>query len=227
MQRLFFMLLLGLFSQQIVAQNIRLGDMGFFSVDKPYPVPKKRFKPAIGFDAQNIFVGKRSVRIGGLRLGVNDTKLGIKAGLSFYGFNNRLKTDAVYVPEINDHTFLESDYGLMTLFVEPTIFENTRFLVIAPVNVGYGQVSQYYGSQIGSLRFYRKFPMGVFSAQVAAQVNVFYWLSFGAGLGYHFSGGADQQIRKEYSGLMLNLRLKIDFFGIYKTVTHYLEKNPR
>lgn len=227
MQKKIFMLLLGLFSQQLFAQNIRLGDMGFFSVDRPYPVNEKRFKPAIGFDAQNIFVGKRSVRIGGLRLGVNDTKLGIKAGFSFYAFNNRLKTAAVYVPEINDYTFLESDYGLMTLFVEPQVFENSRFLVSVPVNIGYGQVSQYYGSQIGSLRFYRKFPMGVFSAQLAGQVNIFYWLSFGAGLGYHFSGGADQQIRKEYSGLMLNLRLKIDFFGIYKTVTHYLEKNPR
>jgi hypothetical protein len=227
MQKIFFMLLLGLFSQQICAQNIRLGDMGFFSVERPYPVPEKRFKPAIGFDAQNVFIGKRSVRIGGLRLGVHDTELKIKAGLCFYAFNNRLKTDNVYVPEINATTFLESDYGLMTLFVEPTIFENPRFLVSVPVNLGYGQVSQYYGSKIGTLTFYRKFPMGVFSAQVAGQVNVFYWLSFGAGLGYHFSGGADQQIRKEYSGLMFNLRLKIDFFGIYKTVTHYLEKNPR
>jgi hypothetical protein len=227
MQKIFFMLLLGLFSQQLFAQNIRLGDMGFFSLDKPYPVSDKRFKPAIGFDAQNIFVGKRSVRIGGLRLGIHDTKLKVKAGLSLYSFNNRLRTEAVYVPVINDYTFLESDYGLMTLFIEPTIFENQRFLVIAPVNFGYGNVNQYYGSKIGALTFYRKFPMGVFSAQVAGQVNVFYWLSFGAGLGYHFSGGADQQIRKEYSGLMFNLRLKIDFFGIYKTVTHYLEKNPR
>jgi hypothetical protein len=227
MRKTAIILLLCLTVQHLYAQNLRLGDMGFFSIDKPYTENKKRYGPSVGFDAQNIFVGKRSVRIGGLRLGVIDREWKIRAGLCFYAFNNRLKTDAVYVPEISDYTFLESDYGLMTLFVEPTIFENKRFLVIAPVNLGYGVVQQYYASQIGSLRFYRKFPMGVFSIQAAGQVNVFYWLSFGGGIGYHFSGGADQQIRKEYSGLMFNLRLKIDFFGIYKTVTHYLEKNPR
>jgi len=227
MQKTAIILLLCLTVQQLCAQNLRFGDMGFFSIDKPYTESKKRYGAAMGFDAQNIFVGKRSVRIGGLRLGVVDREWRVKAGLCFYTFNNRLKTDAVYVPEINQNTFLESDYGLMTLFVEPTLYENKRFLVTAPVNLGYGVVQQYYASQIGSLRFYRKFPMGVFSAQVTGQVNVFYWLSFGAGVGYHFSGGADRQIRKEYSGLMFNLRLKIDFYSIYKTVTHYLEKNPR
>jgi hypothetical protein len=227
MRKSIIVLFLCLAVQQLSAQRIRLGDMGFFSIDKPYPENLKRFAPIVGFDAQNIFIGSKSVRIAGLRLGVLDRNLHLKAGFLFSAINNRLKSYNQYVPQINDYTFIESNYSIMAFFIEPILFENKRFLVTSPVNLGYGLVEQYYGTEVGSLKYYRKFPMGLFSVQATGQVKLFYWLGLGAGIGYHFSGGSDDEIRNEYSGLMFNIRLKIDFFGIYKTVTHYLEKNPK
>jgi hypothetical protein len=92
--------------------------------------------------------------------------------LCFYAFNNRLKTDAVYVPEISDHTFSGIRLWLDDAYLQsPPLFENNRFLVTAPVNVGYGVVQQYYASQIGSLQVLPQISDGCFFNAQAVQAR--------------------------------------------------------
>lgn len=210
------------------AQKTRFSDFGFFSINRPFPVPEpKTFSPVFLFDGQNIFVSGRSVRLGGIKGGVHHTETGIKAGLGFYAFTNRLISTNVTVPELSVPTTVESDFGLMNLFVEPTIFQNKRFFISAPVTLGYGAIDQYYTTVLGSLRPHRKLSLTSFSIQANAEAYLFYWLGFGGGVGYHLFGTADKQVQRDYSGFMYNIKLKIDIIDLYKTVVHQLNKTEK
>lgn len=207
------------------AQKTKFGDFGFFSIERPFPTPEpKTIVPVFHFDGQNMFVRKKSVRLGGIKVGAMHTPTGIKAGLGFYAFTNRLKTNEVFVPEVGSATTVETDFGLMNLFIEPRIFENRRFFVSLPVTVGYGAIDQYYTTAVGSLRPHRDLTLTSFSALVNGEVHVFYWLGIGAGLGYHLFGTSDKQVQQDYSGFVYNIKLKIDIIDIYKTFAHQL--NP-
>ncbi|TVR41556.1 MAG: hypothetical protein EA392_01315 [Cryomorphaceae bacterium] len=207
------------------AQNKPFGQWGLFSLDRPFPEPEaKRFVPLVQLDGSTMFVGKRSVRLGGLKAGVMDRELGISAGIGFYAFTNRLRRDPGFVDEIGKTTNIESDFGLITLFLQPRVFENRRFLVTAPISYGFGGVDQFYQTEVGSLRFLRSFRVSVLSLNGAAEFRVFYWLAFGGGLGYQFFGAADSQLQREYSGFSYHLRLKIDIIDLYKTVQFQTRK---
>lgn len=215
-------------SASVEAQNLKFGDFGFFSIHEPFPKPEpKTISPVFLFDGQNIFVGGKAVRLGGIKAGILHNPTGIKAGLGFYAFTNRLISEHVFINELGHATIVESDFGLMNLFIEPTLFKNERFFVSVPVTLGYGAIDQYYTTILGSLRPHRELSLTSFSIQVNGEVKLFYWIGLGAGLGYHFFGTGDRQIQKEYSGLMYNIKLKIDIIDIYKTVAHQLNKrNP-
>ncbi len=223
--RFFVFCLMLLFPAAIFAQNKPIGQWGLFSLDKPFPEPEaKRFAPLLQLDGTTMFVGKRSVRLGGLKAGVIDRQLGISAGVGFYAFTNRLRREPGFVDEIGMTTNIESDFGLITLFVQPRIFENRRFLVTAPISYGLGGVDQFYKTEVGSLRFLRSFRVNVLSLNGAAEFRAFYWLAFGAGFGYQFFGAADSQLQREYSGFSYHLRLKIDIIDLYKTVQFQTRK---
>lgn len=222
---LFLFMLLFVFVLPAWGQKLKLGDFGFFSIHRPFPTNEpKTIVPVFHFDGQSMFVGSKSVRLGGIKVGAKHTPTGIKAGLGFYGFTNRLKTENVFIPEVGAHRTVESDFGLMNLFIEPRIFENQRFFVSAPVTVGYGVIDQYYTSVLGSLRPHRKLSLTSFSIQANAEVNLFYWIGIGAGVGYHFFGTNDSQVQGDYSGFMYNIKLKIDIIDIYKTFEYNLNK---
>lgn len=213
-------------SLSLHAQNkLRLGDFGFFSIHRPFPAPQiKTIGPVFHFDGQNMFVGKRSVRLGGIKVGAVHVPTGIKAGLGFYAFTNRLLTHDVFVPEAGGPTTIETDFGLMNLFVEPRVFQNNRFYVSVPLTLGYGSIEQYYVTLLGSLRPHRKMRLTTFSALANAEFHIFYWLSVGGGLGYHHFGTADKVIQHDYSGFVYNIKLKIDIIDLYKTIVYTLEK---
>lgn len=207
------------------AQSRKFGDMGFFSIHRPFPQNEaKSFVPVFQFDGQNMFVGKRSVRLGGIKAGVRHSNSGISAGLGFYAFTNRLMTNEVDIPEVDGLTTIETDFGLMNLFVEPRLFSNLRWMVSVPLTLGYGNIDQYYTTVLGSLRPYRKLSLTSFSLQANGEFHVFYWFSLGAGIGYHHFGTADKQVQRDYSGFMYTIKLKIDIIDLYKTVTFNLKK---
>lgn len=207
------------------AQQRKLGDWGFFCIDKPFPEKEKsRIVPVVLFDGQNMFVGNRAVRLGGIKAGARDRKTGIQAGLGFYAFTNRLQRDPEFIADLGQVSKIESDFGLISVFIEPRVFQNKRFLVTAPVSYGFGRVEQFYTSVLGSLIPYRDFRLNALSVQASGQFNIFYWLGIGGGLGYQFFGVADKQLQKEYSGLSYNIRLKIDIIDLYKTITFQLDK---
>lgn len=208
-----------------MAQGLRFGDLGFFSIDKPFPEKEQpSFIPVFQFDGQNMFVGSRSVRLGGIKAGVRHRDTGISAGLGFYAFTNRLITKNAEVPNYGPLTTVESDFGLMNLFVEPRIFSNKRFLVSVPVSVGYGNIEQYYTSILGTLRPYRKLTLTSFAVKLNGEFNLFYWLGAGVGIGYHHFGTSDKRVQSDYSGFVYDIKLKIDIIDIYKTVSHHLNK---
>lgn len=213
-------------SLSLYSQNkLRLGDFGFFSIHRPFPAPaKKTIVPVFQFDGQNMFVGKRSVRLGGIKIGAMHVPTGIKAGLGFYAFTNRLLSHDVFVANAGGLTTVETDFGLMNLFVEPRVFQSDRFYVSVPVTLGYGSIDQYYVTLLGSLRPHREMRLTTFSAIANAEVHLFYWLSVGGGLGYHHFGTADKVIQRDYSGFVYNIKLKIDIIDIYKTIVYKLEK---
>lgn len=226
MKRGFFLFtLLFVLVSPAMGQKLKIGDFGFFSIHRPFPQSEpKIFVPVFHFDGQSMFVGSKSVRLGGIKVGAMHTPTGIKAGLGFYGFTNRLISEEVFISEIGTHTTVESDFGLMNLFVEPRIFENDRFYVSAPITLGYGVIDQYYTTVLGSLRPHRKLSLTSFSIQVNGEVNLFYWIGIGAGVGYHFFGTDDNRVQGDYSGFMYNIKLKIDIIDIYKTFVFNLNK---
>ncbi len=212
----------------LLAQKNRFSDFGFFSIDKPFPVSEpKTFTPVFLFDGQNIFINARSVRLGGIKGGVQHNPSGIRAGLGFYAFTNRLISKNATIAELVVPTTIESDFGLMNLFVEPTLLRNKRFFISTPVTFGYGAIDQYYTTILGSLRPLRKLSLTTFSVQANAEVYLFYWLGIGGGLGYHHFGTADKRVQSDYSGFMYNIKLKIDILDLYKTVVHQLNKSEQ
>lgn len=223
--RILIFVLLCLCVPATMAQGLRFGDLGFFSIDKPFPEKEQPpFIPVFQFDGQNMFVGSRSVRLGGIKAGVRHRDTGISAGLGFYAFTNRLITKNAEVPNYGALTTVESDFGLMNLFVEPRIFSNKRFLVSVPVSVGYGNIEQYYTSILGTLRPYRKLTLTSFAVKLNGEFNLFYWLGAGVGIGYHHFGTSDKRVQSDYSGFVYDIKLKIDIIDIYKTVSHHLNK---
>lgn len=225
-QKLAVSVLLLLVGSSLYSQDkLLLGDFGFFSIHRPFPTPKqKTIVPVFQFDGQSMFIGKRSVRLGGIKVGAKHVPTGIKAGLGFYAFTNRLRTHDVFVPEAGRPTTIETDFGLMNLFIEPRVFQNDRFYVSVPLTLGYGSIDQYYVTLLGSLRPHREMRLTTFSALANAEVHLFYWLSVGGGLGYHYFGTADKVIQRDYSGFVYNIKLKIDIIDIYKTIVYKLEK---
>lgn len=223
MRTVFLLFFLTILVADAMAQSRKFGDMGFFSIHRPFPENEpKAFVPVFQFDGHNMFVGKRSVRLGGIKGGVRHSDTGIAAGLGFYAFTNRLLTHQVNVPEVAGLTTVETDFGLMNLFVEPRVFSNLRWLVTAPITLGYGSIDQYYTTVLGSLRPYRKLSLTTFSLQATGEFNVFYWFSLGAGVGYHHFGTADKQVQRDYSGFVYSIKLKIDIIDLYKTVNFNL-----
>ena len=217
--------LLNLSFATALAQGLRFGDLGFFSIDKPFPEKEPpAFIPVFQFDGQNMFVGSRSVRLGGIKAGVRHRDTGISAGLGFYAFTNRLITENADIPNYGSLTTVESDFGLMNIFVEPRIFSNKRFLVSVPVSLGYGNIEQYYTSILGTLRPYRDLTLTSFAIQVNGEFHLFYWLGAGVGIGYHHFGTSDKRVQNDYSGFVYDIKLKIDIIDIYKTVSHHLNK---
>jgi len=177
----------------------------------------------LGFDSRHSLVVGQLVKMHGLKVGmeISDYET-IRLGFGIYWLNDPVKLGPFV--ESGDTAFAYIDFDYSTLFVEYVIYQDFRWEVSVPFNIGLGT---------GSVKFeWPKYDFDttmvikgipVMATNIAAHYKVFPWMGIGAGLGYRQILSLNKQIRKAFNSPFYVIKIKLFLGGLYKSVFKHNE----
>jgi hypothetical protein len=184
--------------------------------DSLYQRKKPWFDLVAGFDDRNLFLAKPNTKMDGVKLGV-ELYQRYRFGFTYFFLGKERPLDALFREKDTVQQQLKLNYW--GPFFEYVLYEDFRWEVSIPLNLGYGKGRVDTKKVSTSIKGRRMTSDLVFtSGGLNAHYKVFHWLGFGVGIGYNHVFTKEPAIRKVLNSPYYAIRVKLFLGGLYRCV---------
>lgn len=178
--------------------------------DKRFVRAKNKWKVIASFDGRRSLIINQTVKIGGVRLGVQ-YKNNFRFGNGLYGFQEAIKIPRLLKNPNNKTTAAQEyiDYTYITWFFEPILYRFRRWEFSIPLCVGQGNAKTRLVDNQNILIRSKDKKGYLAEAAFYAENKIFWWIGIGSGIGYRRILTSDIIDDNKFNGPYYQLAIKL------------------
>ena len=187
------------------------------------PVKKRMVKPVFNFDTRYSFIDHETVRLSGLKFGL-EWKEKVRTGLGLYLLSTPL-TRQINPPNGATAPLTATlRFGYIAGFGEYIIFQNKKWELSTPNQVGFGNLFYEYKDATGHYQRTDQQRILLLEPSVTGHYKIFYWLGLGAGAGYRQVLIPENSLAHDLDAPIYYFKVKLFLGDLYKELFRNPEK---
>lgn len=184
------------------------------------PGKKHLGKLISNFDSRYSFIDKETVKINGIKLGMEWNERW-RTGLGIYFLSNRFNKPEDAVASLPGKQIANLRFRYFVLYGEYIFLQNRKWEISAPMQAGMGTLYYKYKDETGQQIKTDRQLIYLAEPSVAAHYKIFYWLGIGAGAGYRQVLNPDSSLAHDLDEPIYYGKVKLFLGELYK---EYIKK---
>ena len=179
------------------------------------PEKKRAAKPVFNFDTRYSFIDDETVRISGVKFGV-EWRQKVRTGFGLYLLSTTLTQQLAPLPGTTDPVTANLRFGYIAGFGEYIIFQNKKWELSTPNQVGLGNLHYDFKDSNGNLQRTHRQRILVLEPSVTGHYKFFYWLGLGAGAGYRQIVNPEHRLAHDLNAPIYYAKVKLFVGELYR-----------